>query len=132
MTNPSLAKDYRLRARGRRKAIDTLFREKLYADVVRECQEACELALKSLIREAGHVVPMVHDVSAKLKEIEKDLPANVRKALAELVEISRQLRRDREIAFYGSEDITPSEFFEEKDAKQAMERLDRVLALLPA
>lgn len=131
MTNPNLAKDYRHRARGRRKAIQTLFQEKLFADVVRECQESCELALKSMIRDAGHTVPMVHDVSGKLAEIEKDFPREIKKALPRLIEISKQLRRDREIAFYGSEDITPGDFFELKDAEKAMAQLDEVLALLP-
>jgi HEPN domain-containing protein len=35
-------------------------------------------------------------------------------------EISRQLRRDRELAYYGSEDLTPSEFYKLKDAKEAL------------
>jgi len=131
MTNPGLARDYRVRARGRRKAIEVLLREKLFADVVRECQEACELGLKSIIREAGHAVPMTHDVSQKLKEIERDLPESIRKALPRLMEISRQLRRDRELAFYGSEDVTPSEFFQPADAARAIAQLDEVLALLP-
>ncbi len=41
------------------------------------------------------------------------------------------MRRDREIAFYESEDITPSEFYAESDAKTAIEMLDEVLAALP-
>ena len=131
MTNSKLVQDYRKRARGRRKAIQILFDEGLFADVLRECQEACELALKSLIREAGHSVPMLHDVSLKLSEIASDLPLNIRQALPRLIEISKQLRRDRELAFYGSEDITPSEFYVEKDACKAMAELDEVLAVLP-
>lgn len=132
MTNPKLARDYRTRARGRRKAIETLFNEGMYADVVRESQEACELALKSLIREAGHSVPMLHDVSQKLLEIRQDLPAPVQSKLKRLSEISKNFRRDRELAFYGSEDVTPSEFYEESHAKEAMAQLDEVLALLPS
>ncbi len=98
---------------------------------MRECQEACELALKSLIREAGHAVPMTHDVSTKLREIAVDLAPKARASLDRICEISKQLRRDREIAFYGSEDITPSEFFEKKDAQTALSQLDEVLAILP-
>ncbi|MCM2322690.1 MAG: HEPN domain-containing protein [Oligoflexia bacterium] len=132
MTNEKLARDYRLRARGRRKALAALFAEGLYADVVRECQEACELALKSLIRDAGHAVPMTHDVSAKLQEIRNDLPAPVQAKLQRICEISKSLRRDRELAFYGSEDVTPSDFYEESHARQALSELDEVLAILPA
>ena len=130
MTNPKLGRDYLHRARGRRKAIESLFQEKLFADVVRECQEACELALKGIIREAGHSVPMVHDVSEKLKEIQKDLPKKLQAKLQEVCDISKQLRRDRELSFYGSEDITPSDFYTVDDAKEAMKKLDLVLGLV--
>jgi len=130
LTNIKLVKDYRLRARGRRKAVQALFEEKLYADVVRECQEASELALKSLIREAGHSVPMTHEVSGKLMEIKSDLPEIVLPHLKRLCEISKNLRRDRELAFYGSEDVTPSEFYEESHALQAILDLDEALAVI--
>ena len=33
--------------------------------------------------------------------------------------ISRALRRDRELAFYGSEDLTPSDFYQAEDAREA-------------
>ncbi len=131
MNNPNLAYDYRLRAKGRRKAIESLYQDGLYADTVRECQEACELALKSMIREAGHSVPLTHEVSAKLSEIVSDLPKNVRDNIEKICTISKSLRRDREIAFYGSEDITPSEFYVQSDAQTAISQLDFVLGLLP-
>lgn len=111
-------------------AIQALMSQDLYADVVRECQEACELALKSLIRRSGHSVPFTHDVSDTLRAIEEDLPAAVRVKIDRLCEISKRLRRDRELAFYGSEDITPSEFYEKKDAKEAIRLLSEVLAVL--
>ncbi len=38
-----------------------------------------------------------------------------------LAEISKELRRDREISFYGSEDLTPSDFYDKKDASKALE-----------
>lgn len=127
MTNEDLAEDYKKRAKGRRRALLTLFEDELYADVVREAQEACELALKALIREAGHAVPMLHDVSKKLKEIKADLPPPVQAKLDRLSEISKNMRRDRELAFYGSEDVTPSEFYEKSHAEKALKELDEVL-----
>ena len=36
-----------------------------------------------------------------------------------LVRISRELRRDRELAFYGAEDLTPSGFYSKDDATRA-------------
>jgi HEPN domain-containing protein len=131
MTNPKLVEDYRRRAKGRRKAIQTLLEETLYADVVRECQEACELILKSFIREAGHAVPMTHEVSSKLIEIQKDLPPRITQQLKLICNISKNLRRDRELAFYGSEDVTPSDFYEEAHAVEAIRQLDQLLQLLP-
>ncbi len=41
------------------------------------------------------------------------------------------MRLDREISFYGSEDITPSDFYDEKAALTAVAELDEVLNLLP-
>ncbi|MEK6704644.1 MAG: HEPN domain-containing protein [Bdellovibrionota bacterium] len=129
MTNLKLAEDYRRRAIGRRKAVKALLDEKLYADVVREAQEACELALKSLIRAAGHAVPYTHDVSTTLMQIKSDLSARVQARLERICEISKNLRRDRELSFYGSEDVTPGEFYDEKQAKKALSELDEILAL---
>jgi len=37
-----------------------------------------------------------------------------------LIAASRELRRDRELAFYGTEDLTPSEFYSKKDAERAL------------
>jgi hypothetical protein len=36
-----------------------------------------------------------------------------------LVRVSRELRRDRELAFYGAEDLTPSGFYSKEDATKA-------------
>lgn len=133
MNNPHLAEDYRKRARGRKVAIDALFAAGHFADVVRECQEACELALKSLIRQAGHKVPHTHEVSEALRTaIAADFPGPAAAKLERLCAISKSQRRDRELSFYGSEDITPSSFYVEADARKAMDELDEVLAVLPA
>jgi hypothetical protein len=39
--------------------------------------------------------------------------------LEKLAEYSRCLRRDRELVFYGSEDLAPMDFYRETDARQA-------------
>jgi hypothetical protein len=52
--------------------------------------------------------------------------------LDELTEISRSLRRDRELAFYGSEDLTPSDFYKEKDAMKALTQARAVHAAVSA
>ncbi|MGE0525801.1 MAG: HEPN domain-containing protein [Bdellovibrionales bacterium] len=130
MTNQTLADDYLRRAKGRVRAIEVLLEDGLYADVVREAQEACELALKAVIRKAGHSVPFSHEVSGTLTRIKADLPAPVANALDRLCEISKSMRRDRELAFYGSEDITPSEFYELSHARKALDELKEVLRIV--
>jgi hypothetical protein len=40
---------------------------------------------------------------------------------------SRQLRRDRELSFYGSEDLTPGEFYRRDDAVTALEMAREVI-----
>ena len=129
MRNLDLAKDYLLRANGRLKAVDTLLAERMWADVVRECQEIVELALKGLLRHHDIEVPRVHDVSEVLEENGARFPKIVREALDELMEISQELRRDRELAFYGSEDITPHSFYKEKHARVARQRAGRVVSI---
>ena len=129
MKNDDLVADYLTRSKGRLKALDILFEEKLWADVVRESQEVVELSLKALLRYHRIEVPRVHDVSEALETNFKRLHEKVQEMLPEIVEISRDLRRDRELAFYGSEDITPNTFYKEKHARQARERANKVVAL---
>lgn len=114
MKNEELYKDYLLRAEGRLKALDTLFNESLWADVVRESQEVVELALKGLLRALHIEVPRIHDVSAVLEQNKAKLPEIVIQNLEKVSDISQQLRRDRELAFYGSEDLTPHAFYKKK------------------
>lgn len=119
MRNPDLARDHVHRAEVRLRALDVLFDAESWADVVRESQELVELALKGLLRWCGIAPPRVHDVSRVLEAERDRLPENVVSALDELVRISRELRRDRELAFYGAEDLTPSGFYEREDAERA-------------
>jgi HEPN domain-containing protein len=120
MFNDALASDYLKRAGHRLKALEVLMNEQSWADVVRESQELVEIALKALLRAARIEVPRVHDVSPLLEQNRELLPAGIRPRVDELVRISRFLRRDRELAFYGSEDLTPSEFYTREDASTAL------------
>ena len=129
MKNEDLAKDYLLRARGRLKAVDTLYGEKLWADVVRESQEVVELALKGLLRHHQVEVPRVHDVSEVLDQNRSIFAPPVQAALDELIDISQDLRRDRELAFYGSEDVTPHSFYKEKHAANARRQAGKVVGI---
>jgi HEPN domain-containing protein len=126
MKNVSLVADYITRAEHRLAAVRLLAERKSWADVVRESQEVVELCLKALLRSARVEVPRIHDVSKILRAEAHRLPKTMRAHVDRLADISHSMRRDRELAFYGSEDLTPSEFYEEKDGKVALEQADWV------
>lgn len=119
MQNRDLAADYVRRAGARLRALDVLFDQNSWADVVRESQEVVELALKGLLRASGVEPPRIHDVADVLLEEQARLPEAVRADLGRLADLSRGLRRDRELAFYGAEDLTPSDFYRKADAVAA-------------
>ena len=132
MHNRGLAEDHVRRAEVRLTAIDTLYRAKSWADVVRECQEAVELALKGLLRACGIAPPRLHDVSEVLLRERERLPPSAGRHVERLVRTSRELRRDRELAFYGAEDLVPSSFYREEDARQALDGAAFVVATAAA
>jgi HEPN domain-containing protein len=117
MRNDDLAVDYVRRARVRLRALDVLFDGESWPDVVRESQEVVELTLKALLRACGVDPPRVHDVSDVLLAERSRLPPGL--DVAPLVAASRRLRRDRELAFYGAADLTPSGFYTRADAAAA-------------
>ncbi len=121
MRNRGLAADYVRRAAVRVQAIEVLHDAGSWADVVRESQEAVELALKGLLRNSGIEPPRLHDVSAILASERERLPESLHVHVDRMAAISRDLRRDRELAFYGAEDLVPSEFYGEPDALRALE-----------
>lgn len=130
MQNRTLAFDYIERAHKRLSAVAALYKEKSWADVVRESQEVVELALKALLRHHHIEVPRIHDVSAILEAEISRFPTSVQKNMAKYVSISRTLRRDRELAFYGSEDLTPREFYKQADADSAKTSAEWVVKTL--
>ncbi len=121
MRNLSLIKDYYIRSGHRLGAVRYLMTKKSYADVVRESQEVVELLLKALVRFCNIEVPRLHDLSDVLIENETLLPKAILEDLQKITKISKQLRRDRELAFYGTEDLTPGEFYKLEDAKEALD-----------
>jgi HEPN domain-containing protein len=119
MQNIDLAIDYVRRAHARLAALDALFDQSSWADVVRESQEVVELALKGLLRASGVEPPRIHDVADVLLAEQNRLPDALQRDAARLADLSRSLRRDRELAFYGAEDLTPSDFYKQADAVAA-------------
>jgi HEPN domain-containing protein len=132
MKNTSLVADYVVRAEHRLAAVKVLAERESWADVVRESQEIVELCLKALLRSARIEVPRIHDVSKILRAEVDRLPEAARRDVDRLAEISHSMRRDRELAFYGSEDLTPSEFYEERDGRTALEQAEWVYRVVSA
>ena len=130
MQNDSLVSDYLLRAGHRLAAVRVLMNLESWADVVRESQEIVEITLKALLRARRVEVPRIHDVSAVLEQNRDRLPDSIRDRIDELSAISRSLRRDRELAFYGSEDLTPSHFYKRQDAETALAQASLVVEVV--
>ncbi len=130
MTADELARSYFLRARKRMLALQTLMQAEAYPDVVREAQELVELVLKGMLRWVGIDPPKWHDVGAILLEHMGKFPLDLQSELPDLANISRRLRRDREIAFYGEIDLIPEQMFGRSDAQQAMADAQRVVLAL--
>lgn len=130
MHNSELARDYVQRSVVRLGAVRVLYDARSWADVVRESQEIVELALKGLLRASGVEPPRIHDVSGILIAERQRLPDALRPEVERLAEASRQLRRDRELAFYGAEDLTPTGFYSEADATRAQSSAQMVVSLV--
>lgn len=99
--------------------------------VVRRSQETVELALKGVLRYAGLEVPHVHDVGVFLAEHAERLPPAFRGEIERLVSISRRLRQEREISFYGDDELAapPERLYVRADADAALRDAQFVVSL---
>lgn len=87
---------------------------------------------KALIRHLGAEPARVHEVSAQLAEVQSRLTPEHHPELMNLIAISRELRRDSELAFYGTEDLTPSEFYSRADAERAFNHAQTAVSFVAA
>jgi HEPN domain-containing protein len=78
---------------------------------------------------AGIDVPRIHDVGGILRQHEDRFPREFRQALSSLASISRSLRAEREIAFYGDEEsgLPPEMLYVQGDADEALDKAGFVL-----
>ncbi|MCX8189100.1 MAG: HEPN domain-containing protein [Nitrososphaeria archaeon] len=97
--------------------------------VVRQCQEAVELALKASLRLVGVEPPKWHDVGPVLKREREKFPKWFQEKIDELASISRSLRKERELAMYGDEEtgVSPEELYIKSDAEYALKLTETVL-----
>lgn len=100
-----------------------------YPYVVRQSQEAVELALKGVLRLAGIEPPKWHDVGPILKDNMGRFPQWFAENIEELASISRELRREREPSMYGDEETStpPYKLYSRIDAEKALSNARKVL-----
>lgn len=129
MTSEGLAKSYLWKAQKRLKALAVLRDEGAHSDVVREAQELVELALKGMLRAVGVEPPKFHDVGGLLVEHGAKFVPDVRGQLEQAADISKRLRRERELAFYGDIDFVPTEQYSAADGQRAYEEAAWIVEL---
>ena len=98
--------------------------------VVRRSQEVVELALKAALLWARIEVPRIHDVGPLLRQYADRYPTQFQRRIAHLASISRMLRAEREISFYGDEQsgAPPESLYTPEDAKDALSKAEMVLS----
>lgn len=129
-SSSSLAKDYYVRAVKRLRVLDVLTEEQSYCDVVREAQGVVELLLKGVLRLYGIDPPKWHDVGPIIEQHGSSFSAEIVAAIPEIVVLSRKLRKEREISFYGDVDLIPSDSYTKEDADYAANKARWLVALL--
>lgn len=120
MNTKNLAESYLKKAVDRLDILDLLFEKDAFSDVIRESQEIVELSLKGMLRYIGVEPPKIHDVGGLLLEHEEKFPEDIAKRLKSLAGISKRLRKERELAFYGDIDFIPTEEYTKEDAEEAI------------
>ncbi|HDD43767.1 MAG TPA: HEPN domain-containing protein [Candidatus Desulfofervidus auxilii] len=127
MTNVSLAQSYLIKAQKRLKILQVLLEEEDYSDVIREAQEIVELAQKAMLRQVGIDPPKWHDVGMIILDNKEKFPKEIQPILSELAQISKWLRKERELSFYGDIDFIPTEEYTKEDALRAIEGAKKIV-----
>lgn len=130
MRSDRLARAYLEKATIRLRALKFLHQEGGFSDVVREAQECVEILLKGVLRCLGIEAPKVHDVGRLLRQRIDLLPEILKDNLDEVSRISRELRKDRELAFYGTDDWIPTEEYSDQDSLEAIRKAERVFEIV--
>ncbi len=132
MNNISLAKSHIIQAEERVKHASEALETGNYPYVIRQCQEAVELSLKAALRIIGVEPPKWHDVGPVLRREKERFPQWFQDNIPRLAYISRSLRREREPAMYGDEELglPAEELYTRYDAEQALKQAKTVLVLV--
>jgi HEPN domain-containing protein len=120
VTSRDLAYSYLRKSIDRLDVLTLLFKKQDYSDVVRGAQEIVELSLKGILRFVGIEPPKFHDVGALLLEHRDRLKGIPVGEIRRMAKISKRLRKERELAFYGEIDFIPTEEYTKGDARSAI------------
>ena len=122
MTNAEMAWSHLRQARQILGEAERHHQGRLWHLAVRRSQETVERALKAVLRASGIEVPHVHDVGIFLVEHTERLPVAMRSHLDRVVSVSRRLRQEREVSFYGDEEVgaPPERLYSAADAEDAL------------
>ena len=129
MTNITLAQSLIKKATDRLDILDLLLNKGAYSDVMREAQEIVELATKGMLRAVGIEPPKFHDVGDLLLEHTDKYPDDISKHVERIASISKRLRKERELSFYGDIDFIPTEEYTVDDSREAMEGANFVVTI---
>jgi len=129
LTNQTLAQAYLKKAIDRLDILDLLHRKGAYSDVVREAQEIVELSLKGVLRGVGVEPPKYHDVGNLLLEHKDRFRQEIAGNLKQAATISKWLRKERELSFYGDIDFIPTEEYTSEDSQQACRDAEWIVEL---
>ncbi|PWU22681.1 MAG: DNA-binding protein [Bdellovibrio sp.] len=132
MTSQQLAQDYVRRCRSRLAAIKVLIDSGNYPDAIRESQETVELLLKALLRACHIDPPHWHEVSSVLEENQEKLSKKIVHNFPKIAKLSKDLRKERELAFYGDEDFIPSLEYSKDMAEHFVSEVQWLFKLIEA
>ena len=132
MTNLDLATSYLRAVRRRIKALKSLLADDGFSDVVREAQECYELLTKGILRLLGIDPPKIHDVAPLLKGLGGQLPEPIMGDIDRICRVSKDLRKDRELSFYGDLDFIPDQSYTPEQAAQAIAEVEYLFHLVVA
>ena len=85
-----------------------------------------------MLRIVGVDPPKEHDVSKQLAAQRDRLPQVVVANLREIRRLSKRLRRERELAFYGGEDFVPSDEYDADDSDEAIAGAEAIIGWVRA
>lgn len=105
-------------------------KRKSYSDVIRESQEALELFIKALLRTMGVTPSFSHDPGKELAEVKDNIPEAFSPLSGELTRMSKVLRKERELSYYGAKDFIPTQEYSEQEAREVLEFLQLVAKTL--